>query len=1032
MKTKGLFYSVAIAAALASCSQEAIEVVDNKVQQDLSIRPTLGEIVLVENTEVTSRFAVGGGAQPVFSEGDKLGAAIMDKPLYSGIHQYNDAFPAANYEIVNYYSSNSAFTYDGNAWYLNEDQPLVEGNYMFYAPYNAAMQFRSAFDVAVPAKQDASTEKSALDEFYASGAVVRVGAQFLAAEGGKAQKPKVTMNDVFAYPMFTIKNNFEGYLNPLNPAGQAAAHNQATAALKTYSGTLVVDSIQFVLKDANSKGDVALKGKLSNAGAAAVMSGKWATTPFENYTAELLDDNKTIADAGKVITTLVAGGREIKKGESAVFYAVMPAARYDENNLSANIFVTIDEKPYVFKKGEFSRTGAGTETSPYKYSMANSSDYLHYKTTANGYVTLIKGQRYPQEELNFEDGKLSSKTKIAGNALTLDIKGGTYTTTGTAKVIEYLQEVKVEDNNNGGSGGGTTETELIDNNAELIAFFKDLENGTNYEEGKKYPDDTTGDLFDFSDDNTVVINSELIEALSTYNHKGSMSITSVFPIADDVTVAYKKNSVVTFTSNNGVSYDITLGNDYKVTENAIVGKSVHVIKSWNADNTIYENVIVYEGAVATIGNIQFEAASFVNNGTLNVNNSNVINAVTNNGIIYVIAPENLIVNAGNGEIIASAASHTTETALAKLNNVYVTGGTQVGTYDATSASNVTNAVADAEVFSWISDFKYNGSLAFSQEILDEVEDITTFHITGASFPGKTLDMAGLTLCMEGTSSMTISGVHKSQSIVNNVNIYNATGEQINLVTIAANGTYNKVENGGEIYANGTTATWNNASVGVNATEYLVAALRDKLSEIVLPSNIALTSPLALTEGQTLNGNGKTLKSNVNRMITIKYGKIENLVIDGENSTTANGCKRGIFNDDNRTTGTLEINNVTIQGVGYALNLYGNEGSSFVVKNSTLKGWTSFTGYASSSFENCHFGNGAYFNTTPDDGNLKPHNDVILTNCTFDNGFCLDFEMNPSITLINCKVNGVLITAENIRDLLGSANNNEELSKVKFN
>ena len=130
---KSLFYSVAIAAAMASCTQEVIDVPSNNVQ-DLSLRPTLGEVVLGD-LDVNSRFATGGGALAVFEEGDKLGAAIMDKPLYAGMSDYNTVDAKQNYEIVNYYSSNAAFTRTNGAWLLSDDQPLVEGHYLFYAPY---------------------------------------------------------------------------------------------------------------------------------------------------------------------------------------------------------------------------------------------------------------------------------------------------------------------------------------------------------------------------------------------------------------------------------------------------------------------------------------------------------------------------------------------------------------------------------------------------------------------------------------------------------------------------------------------------------------------------------------------------------------------------------------------------------------------------------------------------------------------------------------------------------------------------------
>lgn len=859
---KSLFYSVAIATAMASCTQEAIEMPSNNVQ-DLSIRPTLGEIVLVQDAEIASRFAVGNGAQPVFSKDDKLGAAIMDMPLYPGT-PYNEKNPAGNYSIVEYYSSNSAFTYDGNAWYLNEDQPLVEGNYMFYAPYNAAMQFRSAFEVAVPEKQAASTEKAALDEFYASGAVVRVGAQFLAAEGGVAQKPKVTMNDVFAYPKFTIKNNFSGIKRSLT--GRAT---------EWAGGDLSVDSIQLVLTAANN--GVALKGKLSNQNASDIMNSQWAETPFENYTAQLLDAEATMAQAGDVITTLVAGGREIKKGESAVFYAVMPAARYAQDVLAAKIYVTIDGKPYVFNKGNWKKTvttSAGVTLTSYTWD--DQPKNITYKTTT-GPVTLIKGQRYPQEELNFEEGVLSSKSKIAGNALTLDIKGGFGNGT---TLVEYLQEVEVE---TGSTTPGTTETDKIDDNAEFIAFIKDLENGTNYIEDGRYPDPIAGDLFDFSDDNTVVINSELVEALSKYNHKGSMSIATTFPIANDVTVAYKAPDVVTFTSENGVSYDLTLITGYTISTDAVVatGKSVHVINAWSADAVAYENVIVYEGAEVTIAAIDVETASFINNGTVKVDGSNVINAVTNNGTIELVDPQYLVVDEGNGVIKATA---TAQTDVDNLNNVEVIGGTQTGLYivgDFTA-----DAVAEAEEITWVTDLKVNnGNVTITEEKLDEFVDIAKLHITGATFPIGEFDMNGLTFYMEGTSPMTIQGKSLSQTTVENLVIYNATAQQINLVKIDAYGTYNKIEKGGSLVTN-ANAKWNGAAYGVDAKTYLTEALVDEeVTEIVLPSSVTLDEPLTINRNVTIDLNGKTIESTDEDALIVTKGT---LTITGDGEVIASG------------------------------------------------------------------------------------------------------------------------------------------------
>ena len=550
---KSLFYSVAIAAAVTSCTQEVIDVPSNNVQ-DLSLRPTLGEVVLAGDLEVESRFATGDGALAVFEEGDKLGAAIMDKPLYTGMSDYNTVDAKQNYEIVNYYSSNSAFTNKGGAWYLNEDQPLVEGNYMFYAPYNQAMQLRTPFEVCVPAKQDASTAKAALDEYYASGSVVKVGYQFLAADGGKAQKPSVSMQDVMAYPVFTITNNFKGYLIGLD---------NKVAAFE--GGSIKVDSIQLL----SNKNAVVVGGKLNHTGVANVLSDKWAKSPFENYTTDLLvaEGAKTVA-AGEPITTLIAN-REIEAGKSAEFYAVMPAVKFDANELQANVYVTINENPYVISLGNITRSTNST-TNVVTTTAAGVQAGHTYETEEVGALRLIKGQRYPQEELNFADGKLSAKTTI-GTSLTLVLEGGILTKDET-KNLQVAKEIEVKVD--GPEQPGVV-TDLIDNNEEFINYFKNLNNGSALVENTE--DKIEGVKYAFSEEHTVTINAELIDALSKYNNKGTLSITTALQIEDDVTVVGTENGV-TFETANGNQYTINLGTNYSADANALVvaGKSMHI------------------------------------------------------------------------------------------------------------------------------------------------------------------------------------------------------------------------------------------------------------------------------------------------------------------------------------------------------------------------------------------------------------------------------------------------------------------------
>lgn len=786
---KVLFYSLAIAAAITSCTQEAIEAPVNNVQ-DLSVRPTLGEVVLTEDADLMSRFATGSGAQAKFEENDKLGAAIMDKPLYTDLANYEAKVKAKEdlYEIVNYYSSNSAFTYDGSAWYLNEDQPLVEGNYLFYAPYNAAMQLRTPFVVAVPEKQDASAEKAALDAYYASGAVVKVGYQFLAAENGKAQKPKVTMQDIMAYPKFTFKNNFNGYISKFDEKGNE------TTKVEPYTGKMVVDSIKFI----NATGeDLAIGGTFDNPTAAKTLSEKWSVSPMENYTADLMGTTKKVA-TGKVITTLKVG-KELAKGAATSLYAVMPAAAYGETGLQAQIYVTIDGKPYVLKNTKVTCTVDAKKNVTYNHDVLTDVVY----TSVVKSVTLIKGQRYPQEELNFEDGKLSAKSS-AGNILTLDIKGGTIEAKdGKFDNVLIAEEIAVEVEEE------EQVTDLIDNNTEFIAFFKDQLNGSALSENTT--DKIEGTKFAFGKNHTVAINSELIDALFTYNNKGSISITSALPIADDVTVAIK-DDVVTFTSANKNAYVITLdANNYTINDGVLKSviktneyASIYVTKAgtWSAnDGAIVGNINNY-GTVKVPANVTLEAESFTNNSEAIIEVSgNIVNAVTNNGTIKVAATTAILTVDGGTGSIEMAGDKASD-------NVYVKSGTQAGIYATTLT---VDNIKKAEAYTWVNELDVTSEkepVTFTADILKEIKDITTVHVKNVVFGIGTFDMGGLTLNNKTAADITITGETKTQTTVNNVVIKNASEKTVTLKNISANGTYS----GTAKKLATVNATWNGAAI----------------------------------------------------------------------------------------------------------------------------------------------------------------------------------------------------------------------------
>ena len=130
--------------------------------------------------------------------------------------------------------------------------------------------------------------------------------------------------------------------------------------------------------------------------------------------------------------------------------------------------------------------------------------------------------------------------------------------------------------------------------------------------------------------------------------------------------------------------------------------------------------------------------------------------------------------------------------------------------------------------------------------------------------------------------------------------------------------------------------------------------------------------------------------------------VRNLIIDGENHRVdGRGMRAFVLN----AAGDYVIENVVIRNVVYCLNTVASF-DTLTVKNSTFEGWTSFTG-TSALFENVSFEIGDY-------GNIKPYCSTVLRNCSFEDGFMIDFTAMPAdatITLDQCTYNNQVLTAE---------------------
>ena len=219
--------------------------------------------------------------------------------------------------------------------------------------------------------------------------------------------------------------------------------------------------------------------------------------------------------------------------------------------------------------------------------------------------------------------------------------------------------------------------------------------------------------------------------------------------------------------------------------------------------------------------------------------------------------------------------------------------------------------------------------------------------------------------------------------------------------------YMQTENGATI----------DGSVIVQDSEDLVAAL-EAGEDVVLFNDVKIepagmsnaygTTGINVKNGQTIDGGGHVLDiqgagGTWDSGINTTGGLIKNIQVTGS--------FRGIFinhNSDHKEQVVLE--NVTLDGTTYTISCDQGAYQGFKASNSTFNGWTSYAAtLGEAEFENCDFGEGNGY------AYCRPYAPTTFTNCDFEAGFALD--PRAAVTFINCRLDGVTLTQDNIGDLV---------------
>lgn len=362
MRTKHLLMTMALPLAFAACTSEEFESYDNNVS--LAQRPEIGQVDIAFNVgDAQTRWTDGFDAEV----NDRVGAALIDQPA-TPVDETKDKWEGA-YTPTTYISTNYMYQNNGTSWASNAN--LVEGNYMFYAPYNEKHQVRTAIRYQAPVKQDLTVEGGKVVASSAKEAVAEsseypfyVGYRFLDATEDN-RSISVNFRPIFAYPQFKLKNN----------SGSAVT---ITRILVQSSQNNIPVSAEF------SNGDIIKKMHSTE-------KGSWGDDNLSNnYRGNLATTDLLASDVEKtsLIRADLSEAVTLANGDEMTYQLVMPAMKFGQGEMSI-YYVTSGGRAYV-------------------------------QNVSNTTITLVPGRRYPAEDYQ----QTGTVKPVAGDALTKTIAVG--------------------------------------------------------------------------------------------------------------------------------------------------------------------------------------------------------------------------------------------------------------------------------------------------------------------------------------------------------------------------------------------------------------------------------------------------------------------------------------------------------------------------------------------------------------------------------------------------------------------------------
>lgn len=927
MKTKHLLTGLVLPALLAACTAEEIVEQQAVVKNDLVMRPVVGKVTL-STGDVDSRATVGEGWNSLnFTKGDKIGARVMDVYTpYAGTSCDEDencevcTNPYWNYTIDNYFaSSNYQYINDG-AGEWNTDALMVEGNYMFYFPYNEEFLQRGPVKFTLPLKQNVlavNEDNQPVKDLFEGENPFLVAYNFLPAEG---QDPTLGLDfqHVFAYPRITLKNNYT---------------ETVEGSTKPVAKAITIDKIIISSND----GKIVDEGTIKHQGLAdalnnylidecdneyhdAVEAGTWVTLDengrvkketYKKYiTTATADQIVDYTDGEVSFITVDIEDITLEPGETFSFYTVMPALQFDEDDLTIKVYLA-DNKMF--------------------------EDAFAFETL-NNYITFVPGKRYPKEEYNYSGGKATPKT-TAGKLSTFDLKGD---------IVDAVLPIKP-----------------ISNIAEFEAMLDEVADNTDVVVEGTNAEVNAGDAqFSLAKDKDgkvlLEIDDALMALLDEYLADGSIEFTSPMVVKASALDDIKFNKVTFASANltikdNVEASEVTIESG-KVTVSNTANKALGTV-TVNAGELVVAkanflgdtNVVVAEtldeetGEQVAAGTLTINAANSLDNVVMEVDADVVINAAVtvdeNNITAGTITNNNTITLAADWEI----AEDVTFENKGKIAGTYNLNneGTITTTKDLDVNENnglieVKNAAVTLNVISGEGEID-NTEAGMVSANTDNTVYAELDEITSLDDINKTYDKASGVEKIVATGTWTVRTTNTLDQINTKITDIEFKGASLSMasatldlgtatVTIGANTTW--TGRGAESIVKCGALEYAMYDANADDTDDTYYTLTVNKVVVNVNSSVVDVNILALEQAAT-NGGAVTLTADVELDGTISFGQTATLNLNGK--TIVNKAANIDTDVIKVTAGTLTIN-----GNGIIEAVSGNDGFTVFADGATAK------------------------------------------------------------------------------------------------